>query len=134
MARRWKPLPEPPATSRVLNCWLTHRQQDAALVNRDVAEPIVVCPGDQFASRVTGDGQWVLYAEGGEGVATLARGTATADTGPAGPDRIRVMRMPLSGGRAHVLSTVEIDLQCSARSECVMMEQQGSDGETLARA
>jgi eukaryotic-like serine/threonine-protein kinase len=88
----------------------------------DVAEPVVSGPGDQFLTRVTSDGQWLLYAEG---VPTLARGAGEAGR----PDTpVRWMRMPLSGGGSELLFPTEHwGLGCSARSGCMIFTEQGSE-------
>jgi len=77
-------------------------------LDSDVAEPFVIGPGDQLAPAVTSDGSWVLYT----------------DLPSSGHPRI--MRVPLTGGTAELLSAGSGAILCSARGRCVLLEEKGS--------
>jgi Tol biopolymer transport system component len=78
-------------------------------LDSDVAEPFVVAPGEQTTARVTSDGRWVLYI----------------DDEPE--KRIRIMRVPLDGGRPESLVTeppgAEVYCHCSFHGRCVLLER-----------
>jgi len=77
-------------------------------LDSDVAEPFVVAPGEQTTARVTSDGRWVLYDDEAE-------------------KRIRIMRVPLVGGRPEFLVTdplgTEVYCHCSFHGRCVLLER-----------
>jgi Tol biopolymer transport system component len=77
-------------------------------LDSDVAESLVVAPGEQGVARVTSDGQWVLYTD-------LQPEKST-----------RIMRVPLVGGRPESLVTyppgAEVLCHCSFRGRCVLVE------------
>jgi serine/threonine protein kinase len=78
-------------------------------LDSDVAEPFVVAPGRQLLPRVTSDGQWVLYT----------------DQQPEKP--IRIMRVPLIGGRPEPLVTYPPGADgwchCAFHGRCVLVER-----------
>ena len=79
-------------------------------IKSDVAEPLVVEPGDQSTPRVTSDGRWVLFDQ------------------LNGPDSIHIMRVPLSGGTPQRLREVRRGAPfCSAHGRCVVLELRDSE-------
>jgi eukaryotic-like serine/threonine-protein kinase len=78
-------------------------------IDGEVAEPLVVEPGDQSTPRVTSDGRWVLFDQ------------------LNGPDSIHIMRVPLSGGTPQRLREVRRGSPfCSAHGRCVVYELRDS--------
>lgn len=57
------------------------------------AQPLVTGPGDQTAGQISGDGAWLIYKDFGAATST--------------DKSIRIMRLPLSGGPAEVVTETQ---------------------------
>jgi WD40-like Beta Propeller Repeat len=82
--------------------------------DRDVAEPVVVAPGDQIVPRVTADQQWVIYMEGSDAAG-------------------RLLRAPLAGGVGQLLGPIPNDAvpHCAPRGRCVLVVPSKSEVDDL---
>ncbi|MFL6350245.1 MAG: protein kinase domain-containing protein [Bryobacteraceae bacterium] len=83
-------------------------------IDKDTGDLITSGPGYQFGPRISPDGQWLLYSWNDE---------------KPGHSKIRLMRMPLSGGRAEEILAGDdaFGLMCShtAGGGCILIELRG---------
>ena len=69
-------------------------------------------PGEQFASRVTPDGKWLLF---------VSRDTPTST--------VHMSRVPVGGGPVeHVLDSDHyVHFRCGEKAQCILVERDGND-------
>jgi len=83
-------------------------------LDADVAEPIVIGPGDQARPELTSDGESILYRDERTGMPP------------------RIIRTSVSGGRSTVMLDATGNFQCAPRGRCVILEPRESDYAVLS--
>ena len=81
-------------------------------IDGDTAERLVQAPGEQFASRVTPDGKWLLF---------VSRDTPNST--------VHMSRVPVGGGPAeHVLDSEHyVHFRCGEKAQCILVERDGNE-------
>jgi serine/threonine protein kinase/Tol biopolymer transport system component len=81
-------------------------------IDSDSADLVIQAPGEQFASRVSPDGDWLLFAS----------------RNPPG-SKVRLSRMPIGGGpHEHILDTDHyVHYRCGERAQCILVERDDNE-------